>query len=197
VPTAVRDLPLRTDPPRKRWTREEYEALSAVTVSQEKLELIEGDLISKMGKKRPHVIALNLLRGWLVSIFGLPFVNSEAPIDVSDEDNRTNEPEPDLIVLNRHESEFLRSNPRPADLLLVIEIADTTLGFDLTTKARLYARAEIAEYWVLDISGRRMIVHRDPFQGQYRTVSAYEENESVAPFAASSSELLLRDLIPG
>jgi Uma2 family endonuclease len=197
VPTAVTDLPLKTDPPRKRWTREEYEALSAVTLGQERLELVQGELISKMGKKRPHVIALNLVRGWLVSTFGLPFVNSEAPIDVSHEDNPTNEPEPDLIVLNRHESEFLRSNPRPSDLLLVIEIADTTLGFDLTTKARLYARAEIAEYWVLDLSGRRLIVHRDPLEGQYRTVSGYEENESVAPLAASSSELRIRDVIPG
>ncbi len=197
MPTALTDLPLKTEPPRKRWTRAEFESLSVVALEQERLELVEGELISKMGKKRPHVIALNLLRGWLVAVFGLPFVNSEAPIDVSPQDNPTNEPEPDLIVLNRAESEFLRANPRPADLLLVAEIADTTLGFDLTTKARLYARAAITEYWVLDVSGRRMIVHREPHAGQYRTVVAYGEDESVAPLAASNSELRVHDIIPG
>jgi Uma2 family endonuclease len=197
VPSAVTDLPLKTDPPRKRWTRAEYERLSPVTLGQQRLELVDGELISKMGKKRPHVIALNLLRGWLVATFGLPRVNSEAPIDVSVEDNPTNEPEPDLIVLSRDESEFLLANPRPADLLLVVEIADTTLGFDLTTKARLYARAGVREYWVLDVSGRRLIVHRDSYEGQYRTVAGYGENESVAPLAAPDSELRVRDVLPG
>lgn len=197
MPIAVTDLPRKTDPPRKRWTRKEYEELSALALRQERLELVEGELISKMGKKRPHVIALNLLRTWLVATFGQSRVNSEAPINVAFEDNITSEPEPDLIVLNRDESELLHSNPHPADLLLVVEIADTTLGFDLTTKARLYARAQIAEYWVLDVSGRRMVVHRDPLEGRYRSVAGYAEDEFVAPLAAPASELRVREVIPG
>lgn len=105
-----------------------------------------------------------MLHGWLGEIFGPSRMNPYASVDVSVSDNPTNEPEPDLIVLNRDESEFLRSNPRPADLLLVVEIADTPPRFDLTTRSRLYARAEIAEYWVLDVSGRRTIVLCDPFE---------------------------------
>jgi len=64
----------------------------------------------------------------------------------------------------------------------------TTLGFDLTTKARLYARARIVEHWVVDIPGRRIIVHRDPQGGQYPSVIAYAEQESVKPLASSDSE---------
>jgi Uma2 family endonuclease len=66
-----------------------------------------------------------------------------------------------------------------------VEIADTTLNFDLTVKAALYARAGIAaDYWVLDVSGRRLIVYRDPQSGKYAAILVYNERESVAPPAA-------------
>jgi Uma2 family endonuclease len=78
-----------------------------------------------------------------------------------------------------------------------VEIADTTLGFDLKTKGRLYARAGIVEYWVLDLAGRRMIVHRDPHNGEYQSVAAYAEDEIVAPLAAPDAHLCVRTVLPG
>ncbi len=75
----------------------------------------------------------------------------EAPIDVSPNDNPTNEPVPDLIVLNHDSATIVSGNPQPSDLNLIVEISDSTL-FDLTTKAWLYARAGILEYWVLDVA---------------------------------------------
>ncbi len=104
------------------WTRSEYEAIAASGVlNGERLELVEGELITKMGKKRPHVNSVTLLHGLLIEVFGLRFVNSEAPIDVAAEDNPTNEPEPDLIVLKRDLGQFTTGNPGPADLQLVVE----------------------------------------------------------------------------
>ncbi|MBC8167924.1 MAG: Uma2 family endonuclease [Bryobacteraceae bacterium] len=194
MPTALTDLPLKAEPQRKLWTRAEYQKLSAEMLGQERLELVCGELISKMGKKRAHVNAMILLQAWLVQVFGLRFVHPEAPIDVEPEDNPSSEPEPDIIVTRQNISHFEAFNPRPADLLLVVEIADTTLGFDLKTKARLYARAGIAEYWVLDVCGRRLIVHRDPRDGQYGSVAGYEEAESVAPLAAPASELRVENI---
>jgi len=76
----------------------------------------------------------------------------------------------------------------------VVEVSDSSLGFDLTTKAALYARAGIVEYWVLDVAGRRLIVHRDPRAGRYISVAAYGEEESVAPLAALESLLRVGDL---
>src|SRR6266498_5055667 len=185
MPTAVTDRPAKLDPPRKLWTRAEYDGLSSSGLLEcQRLELIEGELIDKMGKNRPHVNSLTLLLVWLLKVFGARFVNPEAPIDVAPEDNPSNEPEPDLIVLKRDLSHFADQNPKPDDLHLVIEVADTTLGFDLTTKANLYARAGIPDYWVLDVSGRRMIVHRDPRLGRYSSVVAYNSDESIAPLAA-------------
>jgi len=82
-------------------------------------------------------------------------------------------------------------------VVLLVEIANTTLGFDLTTKARLYARAGIADYWVVDVPWRRIIVHRDPVDGEYRMVVSYAEGELVSPLAAAGTELRVREIFPG
>ncbi len=193
MPTALTDLPMTADPPRKRWTRAEYEKLLEETLGQERLELVEGELISKMGKKRPHVNALILIQGWLVEVFGFRFVHPEAPIDVAAADNPSSEPEPDIIVTRQDISSFRVFNPQPADLLLVVEIGDSTLGFDLKTKARLYARAGIQEYWVVDVTGRRIIVHRNPTEGLYSSIAAYGADESISPLAAPAHQLNVRE----
>jgi Uma2 family endonuclease len=177
------------DPPRKRWTRRECGTLEASGLwDQQHLELVQGELISKMGKKRPHVNALVAVQAWLVRTFGEQFVNPEAPIDVAPEDNPTNEPEPDLVVLTKPSRAFRDANPRPAELRLVVEISGSTLGFDLTTKAELYARAGIVEYWVVDVAARQLIIHRDPREGLYRSVLAYSDEEKVTPQASPGHE---------
>lgn len=192
MPTVVRDtpsLPPPVEPPRKRWTRQECATLEASGIwAEQHLELIEGELISKMGKKRPHTNVMVIMHVWLLRVFGAEFINQETSIDVASADNVINEPEPDLIVLSKPSREIRDQNPQPAEGHLVVEIADSTLRFDLTVKARLYARAGIADYWVVDIPSRRIIVHRDPQEGQYRSVVAYAEQESVKPLAATDQE---------
>ena len=197
MPTAVTETasrPALQDPPRKRWTRSEYAAAEEAGVfDRQRVELVDGELFVQMPKKRPHVAALALLLEWFLKAFGGRRVNSAAPIDVAPEDNPTNEPQTDLIVLKSSYSKIWTATPQPNDLELVVEVADTTLAFDLTTKAALYARAGIVEYWVLDVPGRRLIVHRDPRDGRYRSIVAYNENESVAPLAAPDSPLRVGD----
>ena len=192
MPTALTERPappVSPDrPPRKLWTRAECAALEATgLLDGQHLELIEGELINKMGKKLPHVIRLRWLMNWLQDAFGMKLVYQESPIDVAPEDNPTNEPEPDIIVLKR-ELTSSSTQPRPEDLHLVVEVADTTLRFDLRTKAALYARAGIAEYWVLDVTGKRLIVHRDPHDGVYSSILEYGGQESVAPLSAPHAE---------
>jgi Uma2 family endonuclease len=197
MPILITDRPYRpvpTDPPRKRWTREECATLEESGVfDQQHLELIHGDLISKMGKKRPHVNALVAVQAWLMRTFGEQFVNPEAPIDVSPEDNPTNEPEPDLVVLAKPSREYKDANPQPGDVRLLVEISDSTLGFDLTTKAELYARAGIVEYWVVDVAAQRIIVHRELREGLYESVIGYNEQESVSPLASRGEAFKVAD----
>jgi Uma2 family endonuclease len=199
MPIALTEIPAPVapaDPPRKRWTRAECAALEASgLLDYESLELVEGELISKMGKERRHVDTFTLMHEWLVHVFGFRSVNVEAPIDVAPEDNPTNEPVPDLIVL-RKDPPRLKSNPRPEDLQLVLEIADSSLYFDTTVKAALCARAGVPEYWVLDVTGRRLLVHRNPRTGRYAEVVAYSEHESVSPLAALAAQFRVADAFP-
>ncbi len=201
MPTTATERPYRpvpVEPPRKRWTRAECDAFQAAGLwDQQHLELVDGELIDKMGKNRPHVNTFIVVYAWALRVFGEQFVNPEASIDVAPEDNPTNEPQPDLIVLTKPSREFPKDNPRPADLRLVVEISDSTVGFDLKTKADLYARAGIVEYWVFDIPARRLIVHRDPQNGLYKSVNAYKSHETVAPLAAPENEFHVGDAFPG
>jgi Uma2 family endonuclease len=195
--THAPEIPPPAVPPRKRWTREQCAALeSSGLFEQERIELIDGELISKMGKNRPHVNASMLVLFWLVETFGKQFINAEAPIDVSPEDNPSNEPEPDLIVLNRECATFVSGSPQPRDIQLLVEIADSTLTFDLTVKAALYARAGIVEYWVLDVAGRRLVCHRNPVAGMYTSVVVYNEHEPVAPLAAPEASFCAAQVLP-
>jgi len=188
MPTLLSDVPEMTTaavPHRKRWTREQCSLLeSSGLFERERLELVDGDLVSKMGKNRPHVNAVMLILVWLQKTFGEAFVDTESPIDVNSTDNAHSEPEPDLIVRDQERSRFISGNPQPQDIRLLVEVSDSTLDYDLTVKASLYARAEISEYWVLDVAGRRLVVHRGAVNGCYESIISYSEQEAVAPLAA-------------
>lgn len=183
-------------PERIRWTRADCARLLRSGVLEgEKYELLEGDLVRKV-KNRPHVLALARLLRWLNAVFGERYVQGQDPINVAPSDNRHNEPEPDAAVLARPVDDYPDAAPGPADLRLVVEVADATLRKDTVTKARLYARARIADYWVLDVAGRRLLVHRQPRAGRYASVVAYAEHEAVAPLAAPEHFARVADLLP-
>ncbi len=142
-------------------------------------ELIDGELLRKLPKRPQHIRALAMLITWLHA--------------VSPEDNPRSRPEPDALVLNFAVRD-LRGDIRPDQLVLVAEVSDTTLGFDLEDKASLYARAGICEYWVVDTNGRRLIVHREPREGRYESVAAYAESERVATLAAPNTAVRVGEL---
>jgi Uma2 family endonuclease len=181
-------------PPRKPWTREECEACERAGLWEgQHYELVHGELINKMGMNRPHVFGVRRVRRALEQVFGWERVFSEGSIDVAPADHRTSDPEPDVYVLRAHG--FHGKQPAPAELVLVVEVSDATLTWDSTIKAALYARAGISEYWVVDLNGRRLIVHRDPSGSVYKSVVAYNEQERVTPLAAPDREVLVADLL--
>lgn len=169
---------------RKRWTRDEVRALAeAGTADIERLELIEGELYDTMGKGVPHMLIVHQMVELLREMFGSDRVVQEGSIEVETRDRQTSEPEPDAIVLNRSVKSFTKW-VTAADLSLLVEVSDSSLRFDLNIKANLYARACIADYWVVDVKARRVIVHRSPSEGRFRSVASYDVTESIAPLAA-------------
>jgi Uma2 family endonuclease len=185
-----------TFPNRKRWTVAECYDLMESGKLTSKFELIDGEVISKTGQKPPHRIAIRLVIQWLLSLFGGLQIQSENPISLSGPDGVYNEPEPDVAVTREPTTAYRDHHPGPSDLLLVVEVADTTLRTDLLVKSRLYARAGIAEYWILDLNARQLHIRRQPANGEYTAVSVHAEGESVTLLARPESSIVVTDLLP-
>lgn len=182
--------------PHKTWTRDEVKVLQSTGLFDgTHFELIDGELIDKMGKHRPHIVCLWRVVETLEIVFGKGFVQQEAPVEIAEADERTNEPEPDACVL-RGRIESYTEAPKPADVILVVEVADSTLHHDLTAKAAIYARACFADYWVADVNGRTLHVLRDPADGEYRIHLELGESESIEPLAAPGHSIRVADLLP-
>ena len=184
-------------PRRKRFTRSDVVRLNELGVFEgQRYELIEGDLIDKMGQNPPHVWSIALLNVWLAKIFGGVNVRCQAPIEIALEDQERNEPEPDLFVLAELRLEYSARHARGDELLLLVEVSDTTARFDRTVKAALYARASVPEYWLLDVSARALFVHRHPSGSGYRHVIRLSEDESVAPDSRPDAVVKVSELLP-
>jgi Uma2 family endonuclease len=165
---------------RKRFTRDELHRMEECRILEGRYELIEGDLIEKMGQNPPHANALRLMCAWLAACFGMERLSVQLPIEVAPDDQQRSQPEPDIAVLNALLPDYSQRHPRGDELTLVVEIADSSSRSDLATKAALYARAGVREYWVLDLTRRLLVIHRHPENGTYRRVEHLAEQETAA-----------------
>jgi Uma2 family endonuclease len=181
-------------PARWRFTTEEYHRMGEVGIFDEddRVELIEGELIQMTPIGPRH--AANV--GRLTDLFTerlqrRVIVWVQNPVHLSPD----SEPEPDIALLRRRADYYATGLPRPEDVLLIIEVADTSLGYDRDTKVPLYAAAGIPEVWIADLQGDRLRVFRDPDAGEYRRVEVLTRNDSVAPLAFPDLQLSVDELL--
>jgi Uma2 family endonuclease len=155
--------PISSDPPlpRKRFTRSEVDQMLDTGIfAGQRFELIDGELIDKIGQKPPHANAIQRCMTILLKLFSGELVRVQLPMEAGPADRERSVPEPDLAVAAEAKPDFSRRHPHGRELLLLIEVSDPTLRHDATKKRDLYARAGVTEYWVLGLNGRRLIVHR-------------------------------------
>ena len=182
---------------RKRFTRGEVDRmLETGILDGQRCELIDGELIDKMGQNPPHAYAIRRLFAWLIGLFGPDRLQVQSPVEVKPGDSEWSLPEPDLAVLAEAGGDYRKRHPRGDELLLVVEVADTSLRQDLTTKRDLYARASVGEYWVLDLQSRRLIVHRNPGHGEYRETAILNEDDLAACPARLEQTIAVRQFLP-
>jgi Uma2 family endonuclease len=168
-------------PPRgKHVNRDEVHRLESLGLLTGRYELIEGELVDKMGHNAPHAYVVRLMFLWIVRVLGGDRAQCQLPIEVAVDDQQLNEPLPDIAALRVMPPELKGRHPRGDELLLVVEVGDSSVRFDLTVKADLYARAGVPEYWVVDIPNRMLVVHRHPEKGAYRQVEGFNEAEMVS-----------------
>lgn len=196
VPLTEKPTPYEPVPNRIRWTRRQCDAMRDDGLLTGRYELIDGQLLSKRGQKPPQAYVIRALLTWLTSLFGAEFTQIQGTLDLSETSPDYDEPEPDAAVTTLPYTDFSERHPRPVDLLLLIEVSDTTLRFDLSTKADLYARAGIVEYWTIDIPGRRLIVHRHPSREGYLETLVYHAEEEVTSLARPDAPIRVAALLP-
>ncbi|MBV9746642.1 MAG: Uma2 family endonuclease [Acidobacteriia bacterium] len=184
--------------PRKRFTRAEVDHLMEGGFFEgQRYELIDGDLIDKIGQNPPHAQAIRLVHRWLSTFLETDLIQTQLPIEVSAQDRERSLPEPDLAVLAEFKSDYARRHPRGDELRMVIEVSDTTVQFDLSRKAALYSLARVPEYWVLDLPRRTLVVHRQPSEAGYRLIQLFGESDAVSLENGAETASVSEFLPPG
>lgn len=179
----------------RRWTRKEFCRAAELGLfgPEERLELLDGEIIQKMAPGGPHAAVVTRAGEILGPAFGPGHhVRSQQPLILT----AWSQPKPDLAVAVRSAFDYLPSHPKAADARLVVEVSDTTLRLDRGRKQAAYARARVLEYWIIDLLHRQLEVYREPSGSRYRSVTVYGEAEILAPLAAPSSSVRVRDLLP-
>jgi Uma2 family endonuclease len=188
------------DVQQRKWTRVEYERLVEAEFlgPQDRIELVGGAMVCKEPQYSPHATSISLVQRVLTEVFGPGWVvRSQMPVALDDE----SEPEPDVAVVAGDPRDYRDAHPtRP---VLVVEVALSRLGFDRERKGSLYARAGLADYWIVNLPDRRLEVYRGPvpdgaapFGWRYGTALALGPDERVAPLAAPEASVAVADLLP-
>lgn len=147
--------------PRYRFSLDDYEQMikHGILGENDRVELIRGELVTKMPIGDPHASCVDRLNRLLMRLIdeATAFVRIQNPVVVVD-----SRPEPDVAIVVARDHEYAAAAPRPDDILLLIEVADSTLAYDRTEKLSLYAEAGVREYWIANVNQPSVEVYRDP-----------------------------------
>lgn len=178
---------------RRRWSRDECRFLENAGLLKGRYELLDGEIVMGLGQNSPHAMAVMFVIEYLLSWVGRGRVRTQATMEVREDDRVLNRPEPDVAALR----EVLISRlPTGKDVLLAVEISDTTQADDFGRKVSLYARAGVAEYWVLDLERRVLVAFRRPEGDEWAVRDEFSETERVAPLSAPDTVILVSELLP-
>ncbi|MBA2494368.1 MAG: Uma2 family endonuclease [Acidobacteria bacterium] len=200
------------EPSKIKWTREEYYRLSDLGFfNGKRVELIEGEIFVKYtysefdegeyemsAMSSLHYAGVNVAAEVLREVFKKKFfVAVQCPINVGED----SEPEPDIAVIEGKVRDFKNAIPKTA--ALVVEISDSSLFFDQTRKASLYARANIQDYWIVDVRNHRLEIYRRPIKDKtmfygfgYAERLIFNEKDTVSPLAKPDAKIKVADLLP-
>ena len=187
-------------PRTRRWTRIEYERLIELGVFQpgERLELLDGLLVVREPQNSRHAGTIRRVLAALRRAFGDAWqIDSQLPIAL----DADSESEPDVAVVPNDPGAYLDAHP--SHPVLIVEVAESSYRVDHQYKASLYARARVADYWIVDLAHEALGVHRDPepspeasYGWRYRDVMALRPPATVAPIARPGTPIPVADLLP-
>lgn len=183
-----------------RLSLEQYHAMAraGILTDDDPVELLDGLLVRKMTKYRPHTMTTGLLRDALSEIV-VPacYVDAQEPVTTAN-----SEPEPDLLVVRGRRRDYADRQPGPEEVVLVVEVADTTLRRDRGVKKRIYAAARLPVYWIVNLKERQIEVYTDPTGPTQRPTYAlrrdYKPEEMIPVIIdhAETGRILVNNVLP-
>ncbi|MFN6527568.1 Uma2 family endonuclease [Nostoc sp. ChiSLP03a] len=185
----------------KRFTIAEYHRLAELGFFEEndRVELIKGEIIQMAAKGTPHSVCETRLERELYKLVGdRATLRGQQPITLSN----NSEPEPDRVIAKNRDDDYLGNHPSPSDILLLIEIADSSLKYDQEEKLPIYAEAGISDYWIFNLVDNYLECYSEPYQTLqskfgYRRKFIYLPNESVNLPCFSDLVVDLSKVFPG
>lgn len=176
-----------------KFTVEEYRRMGEVGIfpPDARVELIEGEVVkmSPIGKRHAACVA-RLTRMLTLSLQQVAPVWAQNPIEL----DGYSEPEPDVALLKPRDDFYERAHPKPEDVLIIIEVSDTTLEYDRRVKVPLYARTGIIELWVVNLNDERVETFAEPSGGAYRTAAAFSRDEEVQSRSLAALRLKVSEI---
>jgi Uma2 family endonuclease len=179
---------------RYRFTVDEYDRMAEAGIFDEdsRVELLDGVIVKMAAIGNRHGGVVKWLLHWFEqNLAGRAVVSVQDPVRLS----RYSEPQPDLALLRPRADFYRTAHPMPADTFLVVEVADTTLQTDRTTKLPLYAKDGIPEVWIVNLPDGLIEIYRRPGPGGYQEIRLARPGETVAPEAFPDLQVLVADII--
>jgi hypothetical protein len=170
------------DPPytRHRLTVDDYYRMAEAGILREddRVELIEGEIIDMAPIGSTHAGTVKRLANLLMAAVGdTAIVSVQDPVRLGPR----SEPQPDIALLRPRADYYTSAHPGPADVLLLVEVADASLTYDRDVKVPLYARHGVSEVWLVDLAGHRLHIHRVPVNGVYQEVLILAAPGRISP----------------
>jgi Uma2 family endonuclease len=187
-------IPMLMETARKLFTVDDYYRMAEVGIIKDtdRVELIEGEIIEMSPIGDRHMLAVN--RATMIFARG---VGDRAVVSVQNPASmdKYNEPQPDVVLIRPREDFYGKGKPAPKDVLLMIEVADTTLYKDRKVKLPVYARNGIREVWIVDIPGDVIHIFRRPENGSYTFTEARSRGQMIAPDAFADFQIPVENLL--
>jgi Uma2 family endonuclease len=179
----------------RKWTVEEYHKLGEMGFfhPEERVELIEGNIIKMSAKGTAHTSALGRTDRLFQNLFNnLAWVRVQDPIAL----DGSSEPESDIALVIIDLLDYATHHPTTSEVYLIIEVADSSLAYDREVKALLYARSGIADYWVLNVIERQLHIFREPTEDGYQSEIILGKNESISPLQFPAVNIEIQAILP-
>jgi Uma2 family endonuclease len=176
------------------FTVAEYRRMveAGILSEEDRVELIDGEVFEMSPIGNRHAACVGVLTRVLTLLLqhvALVWVQNPIRLD------NYSEPQPDLVVLKPRPDFYRKSLPTPEDVLLVIEVSDTTLEYDRKVKVPLYARAGIPEAWVVNLPDERLEVYADPANGAYQSITSYERGDELQSRSLAALRVSVADIL--